>query len=127
MATVLFINCVFSWRNPKHIQTPSSHSLLHSSLENETLRTRAAAVSKGTGFVIGENEKHSTLLLNRRTFLASGVSVLGFPRESLAEVKQGPLAGRIPGLSEPDEQGSYPFFFPTVACHRHGTYLFKNH
>jgi hypothetical protein len=43
--------------------------------------------------------------VNRRTVLASGVSLLGFPGVSLAVVKQGLLAGRIPGLSEPDEQG----------------------
>lgn len=40
----------------------------------------------------------------------SGVSLLssaalGLQRECLAAVKQGLLAGRIPGLSEPDEQG----------------------
>lgn len=54
-----------------------------------------------------ESEKFSSLLVTRRTVLASGVSLLGFPGESLAVVKQGLLAGRIPGLSEPDEQGSF--------------------
>lgn len=49
-------------------------------------------------------------LLKRRLALVSGVSVvssavLSFPKEGLAVVKQGLLAGRIPGLSEPDEQG----------------------
>lgn len=42
--------------------------------------------------------------------LVSGISfasglVTGFPGEGLATVKQGLLAGRIPGLSEPDENG----------------------
>ncbi|PNX76556.1 psbP domain-containing protein 4 chloroplastic-like, partial [Trifolium pratense] len=52
----------------------------------------------------------TTLLSSRRnpqhirTVLVSGVSLLGFPGVSLAVVKQGLLAGRIPGLSEPDEQ-----------------------
>lgn len=32
-------------------------------------------------------------------------SILGFPGDGFAVVKQGLLAGRIPGLSEPDEQG----------------------
>lgn len=53
-----------------------------------------------------ESEKCSSLV-NRRRVLASGISLLGFPSESLAVVKQGLLAGRIPGLSEPDEQGSF--------------------
>lgn len=120
MATVLFINCVFSWSNSKHTLTPpSSHSMCRSSLENEALRTRAASGSKGADFVNGESEKRSTLPLNRRMVLASVVSVLGFPRDSLAAVKQGLLAGRIPGLSEPDEQGLYcfPFLDYGVSCY----------
>lgn len=56
--------------------------------------------------------------LTRRGALVSGLSLissaaLGFPGEGLA-VKQGLLAGRIPGLSEPDENGSslpFPLFY----------------
>ena len=49
-------------------------------------------------------------ILGRRSALVSGLSlasglVLGLPREGLAAVKQGLLAGRIPGLSDPDENG----------------------
>jgi len=57
------------------------------------------------GSINEERDKCSSLLVNRRAVLASGVSLLGFPGVSLAVVKQGLLAGRIPGLSEPDEQG----------------------
>ena len=86
--------------------SPSSHSICcFSSSENDTPRTRAASSSKGANFGDGESEKLSTSLLNRRTVLISAVSLLGFPTTSLAEVKQGLLAGRIPGLSEPNEQG----------------------
>lgn len=50
-------------------------------------------------------------VINRREAVASGIALLssaaafGFPGDGLAVVKQGLLAGRIPGLSEPDEQG----------------------
>lgn len=48
--------------------------------------------------------------LGRRTAMVSGVSLvssamIGFPKEGLAVIKQGLLAGRVPGLSEPNEQG----------------------
>lgn len=57
----------------------------------------------------GENQKPLGDL-NRRSILASGISLLstaplGLHDHCLAAVKQGLLAGRIPGLSEPDEQG----------------------
>lgn len=58
-----------------------------------------------------KEESTSTMgVLSRRSIFVSGVSVassavLGFPGDGLAVVKQGLLAGRIPGLSEPDEQG----------------------
>ncbi|KAI9077568.1 hypothetical protein K1719_040500 [Acacia pycnantha] len=121
MATALFINCGFSWSSSKHMPThPSSHSVCCSSPENEALRTRAASGSKGADFVNGESEKRSTLMLNRRTTLASAVSVLGFPRDSLAAVKQGLLAGRIPGLSEPDEQGWRTYRRPDEKSGGHG-------
>ncbi|KAF7816756.1 psbP domain-containing protein 4, chloroplastic [Senna tora] len=60
------------------------------------------------------------LISFRRIILASGVSLLGFPRESLAEVKQGLLAGRIPGLSEPDEQGWRTYRRPDDKSGGHG-------
>ncbi|OMO62201.1 Photosystem II PsbP, oxygen evolving complex [Corchorus olitorius] len=58
----------------------------------------------------------------RRSILVSGVSVLGFPipGEGLAVVKQGLLAGRIPGLSEPDEQGWRTYRRPDDKSGGHG-------
>lgn len=54
-------------------------------------------------------------VLRRRSVMASGFSLvsstaLGFPGEALAVVKQGLLAGRVPGLSEPDDDGSFHSF-----------------
>lgn len=59
---------------------------------------------------VNEESEGQLGLLNRRAAMVTGVSLLssvvfGFPGEVLAVVKQGPLAGRIPGLSEPNEQG----------------------
>lgn len=85
-----------------HIILPSSQTL-----QNGTLRTDVTASASKDNISIESEKCCSSLLVNRRTVLASGVSLLGFPGESLAVVKQGLLAGRIPGLSEPDEQGSF--------------------
>lgn len=105
--TALSTTSVLSWRNPQHMHIqPSSQPPCHSSTQNGILRTVAASFSKDSFLVNGESEKCSPLLVNRRTVLASGFCLLGFPGVSLALVKQGPLAGRIPGLSETDEQGS---------------------
>ncbi|TKY74166.1 PsbP domain-containing protein 4 [Spatholobus suberectus] len=118
MATALSTTSVFCWRNQQltHI-SPSSQTLCHSSLQNGTLRTVAASASKD---INRESEKCSSLLVNRRTVLASGVSLLGFPGESLAVVEQGFLAGRIPGLSEPDEQGWRTYRRPDEKSGGHG-------
>lgn len=63
--------------------------------------------------------------LNRRSAIVSGVSLLttaslGFPRDGLAVLKQGLLAGRIPGLSEPDEQGWRTYRRPDEKSGGHG-------
>ncbi|XP_023753589.1 psbP domain-containing protein 4, chloroplastic isoform X1 [Lactuca sativa] len=61
----------------------------------------------------------------RRTAIVSGASlvssaILGFPKEGLAVVKQGLLAGRIPGLSEPNEQGWRTYRRPDEKSGGHG-------
>nr|XP_043606004.1 psbP domain-containing protein 4, chloroplastic [Erigeron canadensis] len=63
--------------------------------------------------------------LGRRIALVSGVSLvssamLGSPKEGLAVVKQGLLAGRIPGLSEPNEQGWRTYRRPDEKSGGHG-------
>lgn len=109
MGTTLFTSCSLTW-TCHHQQTVPSHSLVaQSSLENGISRTKVAVDSRGNCLVDGEAEKFSGFL-KRRSVLASGISllssaVIGFPSDSLAVVKQGLLAGRIPGLSEPNEEG----------------------
>lgn len=72
-------------------------------------RIKAAACSK-EDVPVNQDCGISASSLNRRTAIVSGASlissvVLGFPGEGSAVVKQGLLAGRVPGLSEPDEEG----------------------
>lgn len=126
MGTALFTSCSFSWRYHQQI-IPCNHLLAQSSLESGISRAKVTADSGENGLVGGEIEKCSGLM-KRRSVLVSGVSlissaVLGSPREGLAAVKQGLLAGRIPGLSEPDEQGWFfvlfhivPFTCILIAC-----------
>ncbi|XP_019415949.1 PREDICTED: psbP domain-containing protein 4, chloroplastic [Lupinus angustifolius] len=109
MATVLSTICVLPLRNPQHMPIPPSRILCHSSVSKDSCTINS-----------GESKKCSSLLVNRRALLASGVSLLGFQGESLAVVKQGLLAGRIPGLSEPDEQGWRTYRRPDEKSGGHG-------
>lgn len=108
MGTTLFPNYSLPWRHRHQKIVPYNHILAHSSQESGTSRSKTTAESRESSFVDRENEKSSGFL--KRSVLVSGISlistsVLGFPGEGFAVVKQGLLAGRIPGLSEPDEQG----------------------
>ncbi|KAL4565811.1 hypothetical protein LXL04_029917 [Taraxacum kok-saghyz] len=72
-----------------------------------------------------DSEENGCGVLKRRTAIVSGASlvssaILGFPREGLAVVKQGLLAGRIPGLSEPNEQGWRTYRRPDEKSGGHG-------
>lgn len=95
--------------------------LTQCSLENGVSTAKVIPDSGESKVVDGGIEKWSGLM-KRRSVLVSGVSLisstgLGSPREGLAVVKQGLLAGRIPGLSEPDEQGW--FSYCSVHFHSH--------
>ncbi|XWS15222.1 hypothetical protein CRYUN_Cryun35bG0075800 [Craigia yunnanensis] len=99
-------------------------SFAHSSPENGISRAKAVPGSRGNGLVDKEKEE-SWEILSRRSIFVSGISlasfaVLGFPGEGLAIVKQGFLAGRIPGLSEPDEQGWRTYRRPDDKSGGHG-------
>ena len=98
--------------------------LVQSSMENGFSRTKVAVGSStgNSGHFDGETEKFSGVL-KRRSVLISGFSLLssavaGFPSEGLAVVKQGLLPGRVPGLSEPNEEGWFPYssyYFSSVS------------
>ncbi|KAA8546510.1 hypothetical protein F0562_002751 [Nyssa sinensis] len=123
MGTTMFTSCCFSWKTNQQI-VPSHFVIAHSSLEKGFSRTKAIAGSRENGCVDEENERFSGFL-KRREAIVSGVglissAVLGFPREGLAVVKQGLLAGRVPGLSEPDEQGWRTYRRPDEKSGGHG-------
>ncbi|PIN14142.1 Photosystem II [Handroanthus impetiginosus] len=109
MGTIIQCSSHISWRNNQHpVQS----------------RTRTAASSAENSCVNVKNEEFPCLI-KRRAALASGVAlissaVFGFPREGLAVVKQGLLAGRVPGLSEPDEQGWRTYERPEDKSGGHG-------
>ena len=74
--------------------------------------------SSGPSLSVGheeEGEREGVAMVGRRRTLASaaaavcGAPMLGFAGLGLAAT-QGLLAGRIPGLSEPDENGKLFFF-----------------
>ncbi|KAK4433744.1 PsbP domain-containing protein 4, chloroplastic [Sesamum alatum] len=113
MGTIVQSISCLSWRNNRQIVTsPQS-------------RIRAAAGSPQNSCCTVENEEFSGALMNRRGVIASGVALVssaafGFPGDGLAVVKQGLLAGRIPGLSEPDEQGWRTYQRPDDKSGGHG-------
>ncbi|KAK9993821.1 hypothetical protein SO802_023524 [Lithocarpus litseifolius] len=123
MGTTLFTSWSFSWRYHQQI-IPSSHMLTQCSLGNGISTEKVISDSGDSKVVDGGIEKWSGLM-KRRSVLVSGVSLisstgLGSPREGLAVVKQGLLAGRIPGLSEPDEQGWRTYRRPDEKSGGHG-------
>ncbi|KAK4387362.1 PsbP domain-containing protein 4, chloroplastic [Sesamum angolense] len=123
MGTVVQSISCLSWRKSSQIVT-SQNVVTQSAQEKAQSRIRTAAGSTQNLCCTVENEEFSGLL-NRRAAIASGVAlvssaVFGFPGDGLAVVKQGLLAGRIPGLSEPDEQGWRTYRRPDEKSGGHG-------
>ncbi|EOY16594.1 Mog1/PsbP/DUF1795-like photosystem II reaction center PsbP family protein [Theobroma cacao] len=124
MGTTLFTGCSsFSWKC--HQQVAPSCSLAQSSPDNGVSSVKAVPGSRGIALADKEKEESWEILSRRRSILVSGISlasssVLGFPGEGLAVVKQGLLAGRIPGLSEPDDQGWRTYRRPDDKSGGHG-------
>uniref|UniRef100_A0A0F7GYL7 Photosystem II reaction center PsbP family protein n=1 Tax=Masdevallia picturata TaxID=125444 RepID=A0A0F7GYL7_9ASPA len=93
---------------------------------NKLTEKVGASGEKATSFGlvnVGEDEK-AIRLARRKTVLFSGFClisgvVLGFPGDVFA-VKQGLLAGRIPGLSDPDEKGWRTYRRPDEKSGGHG-------
>lgn len=117
MGTTVYSSCLFPWKNKQKIVTPHSVVANSSSLEKRGSRTKIGDVGSREKEVFEEeNEGFNCGVLKRRTAIVKGVSlissgvVLGVAEKGLAVVKQGLLAGRIPGLSEPDEQGWFSIY-----------------
>lgn len=96
--------------------TCCSYSSLERGISGPKIILSATASRRTSGLVVAEAGN-----LNRRSVVISGVSLaLAFPGEGIAAVKQGLLAGRIPGLSEPDEQGWRTYRRPDEKSGGHG-------
>ncbi|ONK77412.1 uncharacterized protein A4U43_C02F6260 [Asparagus officinalis] len=87
----------------------------------QRLRTRAFCSRAARG----DEERDGVGTLGRRPALVSGLSLasgvlMGFTGDGVAAVKQGLLAGRIPGLSDPDENGWRTYRRPDEKSGGHG-------
>ncbi|MCL7031343.1 hypothetical protein MKW94_030480 [Papaver nudicaule] len=89
-------------------------------------RAKASLDSNEKSYCVNDNEKNNGFL-KRREALVSGVSLVSstvlmgsFPSPGLAVIKQGLLAGRVPGLSDPDEQGWRTYKRPDAKSGGHG-------
>ncbi|KFK42110.1 hypothetical protein AALP_AA2G212300 [Arabis alpina] len=71
----------------------------------------------------GSKEEWYANVLSRRSVMATGFSLVSSTAiggEALAVVKQGLLAGRVPGLSEPDDEGWRTYRRPDEKSGGHG-------
>ncbi|KAK1384383.1 hypothetical protein POM88_022118 [Heracleum sosnowskyi] len=117
MGTMMFSGTCFSLKCNQNIA-------LSRSAGNGLSRTKARAAANSE-LLHEESDQQHVGLLKRRLALVSGVSllssaILSFPKHGLAVVKQGLLAGRIPGLSEPDVQGWRTYQRPDEKSGGHG-------
>lgn len=125
MGTFVYSSSCLSWKNSLSRQlNPSHHVVPRGVPEKGCSRIKAAACSK-EDVPVNQDCGISASSLNRRTAIVSGASlissvVLGFPGEGSAVVKQGLLAGRVPGLSEPDEEGWRTYRRPDEKSGGHG-------
>lgn len=103
--------CCLSWTSSNHRSIPSRHLVTISASEKgDSISRRISAADSSEKVKRVEESERLCLTLGRRSAMVSGFSLVtsatvGFPGDCLAVVKQGLLAGRVPGLSEPDEQG----------------------
>ncbi|CAA0812921.1 PsbP domain-containing protein 4- chloroplastic [Striga hermonthica] len=110
------ISCCSSWK--------AHYRLVSAQARQEKVQSR---IRQGEGSCAGPKNEEFWGMVNRRAVLASGVVALvssaaglGVSGEGLAVVKQGLLAGRVPGLSEPDEQGWRTYQRPDDKSGGHG-------
>lgn len=121
--SIVSTSCCLSWTS-NHRSIPSGHLVTISASEKGCSISRISADSSQKVKEVEESEGLS-LTFGRRSAMVSGVSLVtsatvGFPGECLAVVKQGLLAGRVPGLSEPDEQGWRTYQRPEDKSGGHG-------
>lgn len=122
MATIIQTTCYLSWKNNNMISAQLGTGKVHSRTIKET------SDSSSTNNRVVDFAKYEELrgLFGRRATVVSGLvslvssAALGFAGEGLGVVKQGLLAGRIPGLSEPDKNGWRTYQRPDDKSGGHG-------
>ncbi|CAN4121164.1 unnamed protein product [Withania somnifera] len=124
MGTFVYTSSCLTWKNNLNRQVNTSQHVVPRAVpEKRCSRINAAACSKHDVSMNQDCEK-SAGSWNRRSAIISGASlissVLLFPGEGPAVVKQGLLAGRVPGLSEPDEEGWRTYRRPDEKSGGHG-------
>ncbi|XP_058097324.1 psbP domain-containing protein 4, chloroplastic isoform X2 [Magnolia sinica] len=133
MGATLFSSCLFSLRH--HHQSLCRYPQQSKQLLNPHMAVKSSSGVDADAKEIDEASKELFGIFGRRRAIISGFSlipaVLGFPSDGLA-VKQGLLAGRIPGLSDPDEKGWRTYRRPDEKSGGHGVgwspiipYMFK--
>ncbi|KAL8459358.1 hypothetical protein ACS0TY_036735 [Phlomoides rotata] len=119
MGSIVQSTTCLHWKNSLQFLYPSQNVI---SQEKTQSRTRTAAISTENLSTKGEE---TAGMISRRKAIASGVALVssaafGFPGDGIAVVKQGLLAGRVPGLSEPNEQGWRTYTRPEDKSGGHG-------
>lgn len=104
-STICSSSSCFAW---KTIRQKSLRTNYHNT---QNLVVHSSLGSAETSIDDSTDKLHSGLIKRRSLILQSGVvpllsslAVFEFPAPGLAVVKQGLLPGRVPGLSEPDEE-----------------------
>ncbi|XP_075479688.1 psbP domain-containing protein 4, chloroplastic [Primulina tabacum] len=123
MGTIIQTTCCLSWKNNHQ------HNILSlgtGKVPSRTIKeTTDSTSTNNTGLDFAKHEELRGLF-GRRVTVVSGVvslvssAALGFAGEGLGVVKQGLLAGRIPGLSEPDKNGWRTYQRPDEKSGGHG-------
>ncbi|KAL9245106.1 hypothetical protein vseg_018794 [Gypsophila vaccaria] len=133
--TVCSSSSCFAWKTNRYQGCPNHDDNTPRFFVRSTTSSSAETSSEGD---VPERVP-SGLLKRRSVVLQAGVvpvvstlTAVGFPVKGLAVVKQGLLAGRVPGLSEADEQGWRTYRRPDDKSGGHGVgwspiipYLFK--
>ncbi|KAG0499785.1 hypothetical protein HPP92_004476 [Vanilla planifolia] len=120
MANVLHSSCSFSFRNTLMVNQIQAKGFVSESFAGKAVR--CGDEEEESASIVGGRKAFA--LVGRRTSFFSGLCLvcgvgLGFPGYGLA-VKQGLLAGRIPGLSEADEGGWRTYRRPDDKSGGHG-------
>ncbi|KAK1288283.1 hypothetical protein QJS10_CPB19g00016 [Acorus calamus] len=119
MGTTLFASC---WVPTQSKCKPKPD--MHVKKQSLLLRCCGEDESTGNDVSVGGKPVKPIGLLGRRSAIVLGLplfsaAALGFPGNGFA-IKQGLLAGRIPGLSEPDENGWRTYQRPDEKSGGHG-------